>query len=86
MDVAVEAVHGTEVAYNSCQPFHGIVRITHYATRQEQTLNIVATIEFHRNLFEFRNTESSPLDIVRSTVDAVGAVVHAVVGQHDFEQ
>ena len=79
-------MHRTEIAGDGRQTLHGIVGIAHYPTRQEQALDIIATIELHRNLFKFADRERGTLDIVRTAVDAVRTVVHAIIGQHDLQQ
>ena len=84
VDVAVEAVNGAKVAHNSCQAFHRIVRIAHYPTRQEQSFDVVATIELHGDFLEFGDGERGTLDVVGATVNAVGTVVHAVISEHDL--
>ena len=79
-------MHHPEVTRNGSQSFHGVVRIAHYPTRQEKSLDVVATIELHCDLFQFADGERCPLDIIRAAVDAVGTVVHTIVGQHDLQQ
>ena len=86
MDVAVEAMYQSQVSGNGCEALHRIVRVTHHTTAEKQSLDIVAPIELHRDLLEFADRECGPFDVVRTTVDAVGAVVHAVVGQHHLQQ
>ena len=86
MDITVKAVNGTKVTDNRCQAFHRIVRIAHYPTRQEQSLDVVATIELHGDFLELGDGERGALDVVGATVDAVGTVVHAVVRQHHLQQ
>ena len=86
VDVAVEAVDGPQVAGNSREALHRVVGIAHHAAAEEQALDVVAAVELHRNLLQLRDRERRPLDVVRAAVDAVGAVVHAVVGQHHLQQ
>ena len=86
VDVTIKAMHRPEVARNSCQPLHGVVGIAHHATRQEEPFDVVATIELHRDFLQLADRKRCSLDIVRAAIDAVGAVVHAVVGQHHLQQ
>ena len=86
VDVAIKVMNGTQVAHNGRQPFHRVVGIAHHPTRQEQPLDVVATIELHRDFLEFRNGECGTRDVVRPSIDAVGAVVFAIVCQHDLQQ
>lgn len=53
MDIAIEAVHGAQIAGDGRQTLHRIVGIAHDATAEKQALDIVTTVELHRDLLEF---------------------------------
>ena len=53
VDIAIEAVHGAQIAGDGRQTLHRIVGIAHDATAKKQTLDIVTTVELHRDLLEF---------------------------------
>ena len=86
VNVAVEAVHCAQIPHNSGQPFHGVVGVAHHTTRQEQPLYVVPSVELHRDFLQFADRKRRPRNVVRTAVDAVGAVILAVVGQHHLEQ
>ena len=86
MDVAIETMYQTKVAGDGCQTFHGIIRITHNTATEKQAFDIVTAVKLHRDLFEFANRKRGTLDIVGTTVDAVGTIIHTIIGQHDLQQ
>ena len=54
--------------------------------RQEQALDVVALVEVDREVDHLLDGEAGAPHVARAAVDAVGAVVHAEVGQQDLEQ
>ena len=86
VDVAVEAVQRPEVAHDGHQPLHRVVGRAHHTARQKQSLDVVAAIELHHDLLQFRDAERGSRYVVGAAVHAVGAVVAAVVGEHHLEQ
>ena len=86
VDVAIEVMHRSQIAHNGCEPLHRVVGRSHYPTRQEQSFDIVAAIELHRDLLEFRDGERGTRNVVRPSIDAVGTVVFAIVRQHHLQQ
>ena len=86
MDISVEAMHQSQVFGNTHKAFHRIVGVADNAGTEKQTFYIVATIELHRQLHQFGYGEGGTRKVVTTPVDAVGAIVDAVIGKHDFQQ
>ena len=86
VDVAVETVHRPQVARHADHPFHGIVGVADDARREKQSFDVVAPVELDGQLGQLVRREGGPPDVVAAPVDAVGAVVNADVGEHDFQQ
>ena len=77
------------LAEGLCHPdkgYHGVVGGPDDAGRQEQALNIVALVKRQGQVDDFLNREAGAPDVGGATVDAVGAVVDAGVGEQDLQQ
>ena len=66
--------------------FHGIIGCADDTRTQKQTFDIISPVKFDSKFHKLADTESSSSQIVAASVDAVGAIVNAVVGKHDFKQ
>ncbi len=86
VDIAVEMVDFAEVFDCFYQPFHRVVGIADNTGTQEQPFNVVPPVKFDGKLNEFCNRECSPRDVIAPAIDAIGAIVYAIIGEHDFEQ
>ena len=84
--VAIKTMYRAEVMDNGRQPFHRIVGVAHHTAAQKESFDIVAAVEFHRDFFQFRDRERGPLDVVCTTVDAVGTVILTVIRQHHLQE
>ena len=86
MDVSGEAVVATKRARDADHLLHRLVRRPRHPGRQEQPLDIVALVELDRQRHDLLDAEPRAGGVRRATVDAIGAVVEAPVGQQDFQQ
>ena len=85
MDITVKTVHLPQIFGYTHKSLHCIVRITDHSGAKKQPFDIVTTVEFHRQLHQFRNGKGSAGKIVATTVDAIGTIVNAIIGKHDFQ-
>ena len=86
VDISVEAVYLAQVFGHAYQAFHGVVGIAYHAGAEEKSFDVVAAVELDGEIHEFGDRESGPGNVVADTVDAIGTVVDAIVGEHDLEQ
>ena len=86
MDISVETMDSAEVLGNAHQAFHRVIGITHHPTAQEKPFDIVAAIELHGEVYKLGHRQRGTRQVVAAAVDAVGAVVDAIIGKHHFEQ
>ena len=86
VDVAIEMMHRPQVLGNCHQAFHRVVGIPHHPTAQEKSLDVVSAIELHHNLLQLMHSQGGTLDIVTPSVDAVGTIIHTIIGQHHFQK
>ena len=86
MDISIETVLQAEVFRYPYQAFHGIIGITHYARTQKQSLDVVAPVELHSQVDQFGHRKRGTRNVVAHAVDAIGTIVDAIIGQHDFQQ
>ena len=86
VDVAVEAVALPQDAQGPDHQLHGVVRTAEDAGGEEEAFDIVAAVELDGELCQLLRGEHGPASVVGPAVDAVLAVVDAVVGQQDLQQ
>jgi hypothetical protein len=53
---------------------------------KKQAFYVIAPIKVHRQLHDFGDRETRALHVAAATIDAIGAVVNAKIGQQDFQQ
>ena len=85
MDISVETMDSAEVLGNAHQTFHRVIGITHHPTAQEKPFDIVAAIELHGEVYKLGHRQRGTRQVVAAAVDAVGTIVNAIIGEHDFE-
>ena len=86
VDIPVETVHQAQVFGDTHESFHGIVRIADNAGTEEQAFDIIATVKFHSQLYQFRYGKRGAREVVAAAVHAVGTIVDTIIGKHDFQQ
>ena len=86
MDISVETMDSAEVLGNAHQAFHRVIGITHHPTAQEKPFDVVAAIKLHGEVHKLGHRQRGTRQVVAAAVDAVGAVVDAIIGKHHFEQ
>ncbi len=86
MNVAVETMHGPQLANHPDHPLHRVVGVTQHAGTEKQALDVVAAVEPDRQIDQLADRERGLADVVAAAVDAIGAIVDAMVRQHDLEQ
>ena len=79
-------MHGAKLLHHPHHPLHRIIGTAHHPRTEKKSLDVVATIKLHGQRNQLRRGEHRPGTVVAAPVDAVGAIVHAVVGEHDLEQ
>ena len=85
MDVTVEPVYESQVFGNPHEAFHRIIGIPHYTRTQKKPFDVVAPIELDGEVHQFAHRERGTGNVVAAAVDAVGTIVNAIIGEHDFE-
>ena len=65
---------------------HSVVGAAPYRGAEEEALDVVAFVEGGRDLRDLPGREGGARHVVAAAVDAVGAVVDAVVGEQQFQQ
>jgi hypothetical protein len=53
---------------------------------QEKPFDIVTVVKLDREVHQFRHRQCGTGNIVAAAIDAVGAIEHAVIYQHDLQQ
>ena len=79
-------MHSAQILHHAYHALHSVIGITYHTRTQKQSFDVVSPVKFNGEFHKFANTESSPAQVVAASVDAVGAIVNAVVGKHDFKQ
>ena len=86
MDISVETMDSTEVLGDTHQTLHRVIGIAHHPTAQEKPFDVVAAIKLHGEVHKLGHRQRGTRQVVAAAVDAVGAVVDAIIGKHHFEQ
>ena len=58
----------------------------HNTGTQEKPFDIVTAVKFDCEVHQFRHRQCGTGNIVAAAIDAVGAIEHAVIYQHDLQQ
>ena len=66
--------------------FHGVVGASDDAGAEKQTFDAIAAIEVERELHDFVYAEARPRHIAADPVDAIQAIVEAVIGEQNLQQ
>ena len=86
VDVAAEVMHLAQRLRHPHHLFHRVVGALDDPAAEEQALDGVAAVEVQRQPHDLLDAEARPRHVARRPVDAVQAVVLAMVGQQDLEQ
>lgn len=86
MDVAGEPVPAPQGLGHPGQAFHGRVGAAGDPRREKQPFDVIALVEFKRDGDHFFNGKGGAGNVIAAAVDAVGAVVLAIIGQQNLEQ
>ena len=86
MDVAVEAVLAAQNRQRADHQLRRIVRRAQHAGGEEQPFDIIAAVEFDRQLGKLFGRKGRARRVVRAAVDAVFAVVAAVVREQHLQE
>ena len=86
MDVATEPMLGAQRPRDGNHLLHGVVRIADDARAEEQSFDVISPVKIEREADDFLRREACPLHVAGRAVDAVQAIVDAVVGKQDLEQ
>ena len=71
---------------NTYQPFHGVIRIAYNAGAEEKPFYIVAPVEFDGEVYQFAYRKCGTGNVIASSIDTIGTVIYAIIGQHNFQQ
>jgi len=85
MNVTVEFMDGTQFFYYPHHALHRVIGIVNHPGTQEKSFDIIAAIKLDGKFHQFADAESSSTQIIAAAVDAIGAIVNAVIGEHNFE-
>jgi hypothetical protein len=86
MDVAAEVLFHPEPPSHGHELFHGVVGSLDDARAEEKPFDIVPAVELQREADDFIRRETGARHPARPAVDAVAAVVDAVIGEQQLEQ
>src|SRR4051812_2446296 len=86
MNVSAKVMVLAETARDRDHLLHGVVGIANYSGAEKQTLDIVSPVEIQRQFDDFVWLEARAGNSTRHAVDAVQAVVDAVVREQDLQQ
>ena len=86
MDIAAEMVFIPQQPQDGEHPLGGVVGGAQHGAGEEKPLDVVAAIELDGQFGQFARREGGARNVVAAAVDAVGAVVDAIIGKHHFEQ
>ena len=86
MDITVETMDSTKVFGYTHQPFHRIIGIAHHSATQKKAFNIIAAVELHCQVHKFADGKSGTRQIITAAVNAISAIVYAIVCQHHLQQ
>ena len=82
VDVSVETMYQPQVFGYTHQAFHGVIGVAHYARAEEKPFYVVAAIKLDGEVYQLCHCEGGAGDVIASAVDAIGAIVDAIIGQH----
>ena len=85
MDIAVKPVYCPEVFYHPDEALHRVIGIAHNTGTQEKPFDIVTAVKLDREVHQFRHRQCGTGNIVTAAIDAVGAIEHAVICQHNLQ-
>src|SRR5690349_20290309 len=86
MNVPAEFVNGPQDAGYLYKLLHRVIGIVNDSRAQEQPLDVVALVELHREVYDFLHGKSGAWGIAGNPVDAVRAIVDAIVCKQNFQQ
>ena len=86
VDIAVKILPITQEARDTDQFFHRVIGVTDNPARKEQAFDIVALIKIKREFADLFGRELRPFHIVAAAIDAIFAVVNALIGEENFQQ
>ena len=84
MYVSIEVMYEAQILDGSHQPFHRVIRVSDHAGAYKQSFNVITPVKLDRKIHQLGNGECSPRQIITSPVDAVGAIIHTIIRQHDL--
>jgi len=84
VNVSVEFVHKAKVFGYPDKPFHGIIGIADDSGAEEESFDIVASVEINGEVYNFGHGESCAGDVIALSVNTIGTIVDAVIGKQDF--
>jgi hypothetical protein len=85
MDVSVEPLLAQH-ADGAYQAIHGVVWRSHQPGTQKQAFDVIASIKIDGQRDNVAGGERGAGNVVAAAVDAISAIVNAVIGVEDFEQ
>ena len=86
VDIPVEAVLRPEKAQALDHPLGGKIGVLQYRRGEKQTLDIVPPVKLDGQFRQLPGGEGGPGHVVGAAVDAVGAVIAAVVGVEHLQK
>ena len=86
MNVAAKLVLDAQRARDRDHLLHGVVGIANDARAEEEAFDVIAPVKIERELNHFLRSETRALHVARRAVDAVKAIVDAVVREQNFQQ
>jgi len=84
MNVAAESMLRSQVLGDPRQLLHRVIGVLNDTATEKQSLDVVSFVKLHRQIDDFVNRETGTRRVARHSIDAVLAIVDAVIGQQDF--
>ena len=86
MNVTAEQLFGTQKFRNADELLHGVIGALDDAGAEEEAFDVVALVELSREEDDFFGSEAGARSVAGNAVDAVAAIVDAIVREKEFQQ
>src|SRR4029078_4480102 len=86
MDVSGKSMHASQCSSDVDQLLHRVVRPANDSRAEEQPFDVMAAIDLQSQPNDFIGCETRATNAARFAIDAVRAIVDAVVGEENLEE
>jgi RNA polymerase sigma-70 factor (ECF subfamily) len=86
MNIPVVTVFQPQIFSYPHHAFHRIVGVPDNSRTQKQPFDVISAIKFKGQFNQFRDCKRTSRNIVATAIHAIGTIVDAMIGQHDFQK